>query len=277
MTVTNSMANEVASVSAIIPCYNSVSTLERAVSSVAKQTLRPAELVLVDDGSTDSTVDLMYELQKKYGIDWLHIIELGADLGVSTARNTGWEKASQKYVAFLDSDDSWHSRKIEIQYKFMSQNQKVIMSGTGFNIINEKNKEAVLDERFETKEWFPKKLIFKNPFVTPGVMIRADINERFQAGRSDMDDHLLWLEIAFNHGSVTGIKLPLASLYKAQWGEGGLASRLWTMEKGELKNYWYLRATKRISVLSALALSFFSLAKFGRRLFIRHVLNRSSG
>jgi len=286
MTKSNSMLDETievdstpemtASVSAIIPCYNSVKTLERAVKSVAEQILRPAEIILVDDGSTDSTVEFMYELQKKYGEDWIHIIELGADLGVSTARNSGWEKASQDYVAFLDSDDSWHSKKIEIQYNFMIKNQNIIMTGTGFDILKGEFNEILIGDNFDTKEWKPNRLILKNPFVTPGVMIRSDITERFQAGRSDMDDHLLWLEIAFNYGFVVQIQLPLACLFKSSWGEGGLGSRLWTMEKGELKNYWYLQSTGRISILKASGLSCFSLIKFGRRLFIRHVLNHSS-
>jgi glycosyltransferase involved in cell wall biosynthesis len=277
VSATDSLANETASVSVIIPCYNSIKTLERAVKSVAEQTLRPGELILVDDGSTDSTVEFMHLLKNKYGKDWICIIELGADLGVSTARNSGWEKASNKFVAFLDSDDSWHSNKIEIQYSYMEENPQVVMTGHRFEIINEEAIQPNLKLKFDTKVWFPSKLILTNPFVTPSVMISASIPERFQAGRSDMDDHLLWLEIAFNYGSVTEIMLPLAALYKPQWGAGGLGSRLWIMEKGELKNYWYLRATKRISTLNALGLSCFSLAKFSRRLFIRYILNRTSG
>ncbi len=158
----------------------------------------------------------------------------------------------------------------------MIKNENIVMSGTGFDILTEDDSEPFIDAEFEIKEWSPKKMLLKNPFVTPGVMIRADIKERFQDGRSDMDDHLLWLEIAFNHGFVSEIKLPLAILFKAQWGEGGLGSRLWIMEKGELKNYWYLRQNNKISMLAALGLSFFSLIKFIRRLYIRYILKRSS-
>ena len=91
---------EYASVSTIIPCYKSTETLERAVVSVWNQTLRPKELILVDDGSPDdgATVALMHELQNKYGKDWITIIDLGADLGVSTARNSGWEKVKRTWV-----------------------------------------------------------------------------------------------------------------------------------------------------------------------------------
>ena len=126
--------NVTAPVSVIVPCYNCVKTLERAVQSVARQTLRPTELVLVDDGSTDSTVKHMRELQNMFGEDWIHIIELGEDLGVSTARNTGWSHATQKYVAFLDSDDAWHKEKIKIQYSVMEKHPNFIMSGHHYRV-----------------------------------------------------------------------------------------------------------------------------------------------
>jgi len=266
-----------ANVSVVIPCFNSLKTLERAVESVFNQTLCPNELILVDDGSTDKTVELMYNLKGKYSNFSIIIIELGADLGVSTARNSGWDKSTQNYIAFLDSDDSWHKDKINIQYNFMEINKNIVMTGTNFNIILSDNENTVVyDERYEVISWTGDELLWKNHFVTPGVMIRSNIKERFQNGRSDMDDHLLWLEIAFNYGVVSMINLPLVFLHKPQWGNEGLASNLWAMEKGELKNYQYLLSTGRISIFKFLFFNIFSIMKFNRRLFIKYILKGTS-
>jgi glycosyltransferase involved in cell wall biosynthesis len=267
---------EYASVSTIIPCYKSTETLERAVVSVWNQTLRPKELILVDDGSPDdgATVALMHELQNKYGKDWITIIDLGADLGVSTARNSGWEKATQKYVAFLDSDDAWHLEKIAIQYNLMEENCQYVMSGHHFEILGEESSAPVLDAGYTTEEFSFKKQLFKNQFVAPSVMVRSNSKIRFQAGRSDMDDHLLWLELASEYGPGLKINLPLAFLFKGQWGVSGLSSRLWIMEKGNLKNFLHLYATKKIGLSLCCIMIVQSLARFTRRLFIHYIGKR---
>ena len=267
---------EHASVSAIIPCYNSTKTLERAVVSVWEQILRPKELILVDDGSTDNgkTVGLMYHLRKKYGKDWIIIIELGADLGVSTARNTGWENATQKYVAFLDSDDAWHLEKILIQYRLMEDNPHYVMSGHDYEIIRDPMDISKLKGNYTVKDYSFNRMLLKNLIVTPSMMICRDSKIKFQLNRNDYEDHLLWLEVANTYGPALKIDLPLTFLFKSEWGEGGLNSRHWIMEKGRMKNYLYLYKMKIIGfpIFSILMLLLpFRLLK---RLFTQYIVRR---
>jgi glycosyltransferase involved in cell wall biosynthesis len=269
----NFYPNETAPVSVIIPCYNSEKTLGRAVKSVARQTLRPAELVLVDDGSTDSTVKCMCELQKLFGKDWIIIIELGEDLGVSTARNTGWNYATQKYVAFLDSDDAWHQEKIKIQYTTMENNPRHIMSGHDYKIVKEPFQSYDLPIDYKIEEYSFIRQLFKNYFVTPSVMILRDSRIKFQAGRSDMDDHLLLLELAYEYGPALKIDLPLTFLFKKEWGVSGLSSRLWVMEKGNLKNFIYLYKKKIINLPLCLIMLVLSLLRYQRRLLIKYIFS----
>jgi glycosyltransferase involved in cell wall biosynthesis len=63
----------------------------------------------------------------RYGSDWLKIISLKRNGGASIARNIGWEQSTHDYVAFLDADDAWHPRKIEIQYTWMQNHQEVAL------------------------------------------------------------------------------------------------------------------------------------------------------
>lgn len=94
-------------ISVVIPSYNRRHTLERALRSVFLQSSKVDEVILVDDGSTDASAELV--AHKFPGVKILR----QANLGVSAARNRGIEAAQFEWIALLDSDDSWHAHKIE--------------------------------------------------------------------------------------------------------------------------------------------------------------------
>ena len=108
------MMKQPAKVSVIIPCYNCALTLQRAFNSVLSQTVQPAEILLIDDKSTDNTLEIIKQSIVAFPLK-IKIIELTVNQGAANARNAGWEVATQPYIAFLDSDDTWHPKKIEIQ------------------------------------------------------------------------------------------------------------------------------------------------------------------
>jgi glycosyltransferase involved in cell wall biosynthesis len=98
-----------ASVSVVIPTYNRVKLLERALASVLGQTRPADEIIIVDDGSTDNTVSTLKSLHPE-----VKFIQQD-NLGVSAARNTGISAARHDWIALLDSDDVWHKHKLERQ------------------------------------------------------------------------------------------------------------------------------------------------------------------
>lgn len=98
-------------VSVVIPTFNRRKFVVSAVQSVLAQTHKPIEIIVVDDGSTDGTVN---ELQATFG-DEVRVVALPTNVGRSVARNTGWELAQGELVAFLDADDIWLPQKIEKQ------------------------------------------------------------------------------------------------------------------------------------------------------------------
>jgi len=97
------------SISVVIPTYNRVALLERALGSVLAQTLSADEIIVVDDGSTDGTVSM---LKSRY--PEVNFIEQD-NQGVSAARNAGIKTANHSWIALLDSDDVWHANKLERQ------------------------------------------------------------------------------------------------------------------------------------------------------------------
>lgn len=95
-------------VTVIIPTYNRAEILPRAIDSVLEQTFEEFELLVVDDGSNDGTLSVL----DTYEDERLRVITHGTNRGANVARNTGIEHANGDFIAFLDSDDTWHPEKL---------------------------------------------------------------------------------------------------------------------------------------------------------------------
>ncbi len=115
-------------VSVVIPTYNRAKFLERAIFSVEKQTVRCLEIIVVDDGSTDNSADILKNLQLSLSTQIK--IYNGVNKGPAAARNYGIEKTSGEYIAFLDSDDHWNKKKIAMQYDALCKNPQFSISHT---------------------------------------------------------------------------------------------------------------------------------------------------
>ena len=117
-----------APVSVVIPCFRCAKTIERAVRSVARQTMPPTRVYLVDDASQDETVSVLEGLKSKYPVGWIEVLSLETNSGPAKARKAGWERASTPFVAFLDSDDTWLPEKVGQQYSWMIRNEEASLS-----------------------------------------------------------------------------------------------------------------------------------------------------
>jgi len=152
MTMTdNLISSALAPVSVVIPCYDCGDTIERAVKSVVDQSRRPAELILVLDGPNDSLLKTLEALRSRYGEDWIRIVALDSNSGPSAARNTGWDVSSQHYIAFLDADDAWHLRKIEIQLDYMETHRGISLTGHRCRLLGTTKAPASIPEQYRVK------------------------------------------------------------------------------------------------------------------------------
>lgn len=112
-------------VSVIIPTFNRAWAVERAVDSVLDQDYRPFELIVVDDGSTDQTAEIL----ARYGNQLTVVCQ--ENRGVSAARNAGIARAEGDLIAFLDSDDFWRPKKLTVQVDFFTSNPDALICQTG--------------------------------------------------------------------------------------------------------------------------------------------------
>lgn len=270
----------VAPVSVVIPCYRCTETIERAVASIARQTLAPEEVLLAEDCSDDEriTMDLLYRLQQKYrdSIN-LKIISLEKNGGPAVARNAGWDAAAQPYVAFLDADDEWHPEKLNIQYEYMRRNPNVAVTGHQYIVLLNGKLALHALSVLSYKKIRPLSLLFKNCFPTSSVMLKNKVPFRFTTGKRYCEDFYLWQQLALAGFPIVRIEAPLVHYYKELYGEEGLSGQLWKMEKGELSNFLALYRAGSINGLMFIAATVFSIAKHVKRLLVASMLSRTSG
>jgi len=253
------------SVSVVVPCYRCARTLPRAILSVAGQTLRPLEILVVDDASRDESPEAIELERATLGRDPVRLITLDVNRGASSARNAGWDAARGDFVAFLDADDEWHPRKLELQYAFMLQHPDLVVSGHAHAFATP---PEIPDGALRWRMLTCRELLWRNRFVTPSAMVRRDAPLRFRDGQRHMEDHLLWASIACSGGRIAFIDAPLAILHKAQFGAGGLSGQLLAMERAELGNYRLLWAHGAFPAWQLPIFWLWSWARFVRRLML---------
>jgi len=125
-------------VSIITPTYNAARFIGETIESILQQSFKNFELIIVDDCSTDHTEKVVKEYMEKD--KRIKFYKLEKNSGAAIVRNTALEKAKGRYVAFLDSDDTWYPEKLEKQLQFMSEN-KYGFSFTSYELMNEEGRK----------------------------------------------------------------------------------------------------------------------------------------
>lgn len=258
------MSGQPLPVSAVIPCFRCGATIRRAVESALAQTRPPAEIIVVDDASGDGSLDALAGLA---GAAPVVRLTLPTNRGPASARNAGWAAAGQPYLAFLDADDAWHPRKLELQYQWMKAHPESVL--TGHTVIDaagkDKARELVLGRAVEVGA---ARLLVSNRFQTTSAMLQRGVAQRFADGKRYCEDYLLWLEIVLAGGRAHYLDIPLAWRFKPVYGTTGASGRLWDMERGELDALARVRRAGLLSALGYGAAAAWSFAKFVRRFML---------
>lgn len=254
---------ERADVIVIIPCYRCADTVARAVESVINQTLIPLGIILIDDGNDDESLQVLRNLQIEYGVDLISIISFEKNLGVSAARNAGWDRATSTYVAFLDADDIWHPKKIELQYIWMKDHPEVAICGHKSVMVDPEDfPEMTQIHHKPLVSMIPvQRLLMSNPFSTPSIVLKRDLPYRFDCAQHYTEDFLLIMQIGTDGNIVARIEEDLAYIFKRP-GKTGASRYIWKMRVGDLLNYYKLWQSKRINVIQFCTLGLHSLLKF---------------
>ena len=138
-------------ITVVIPAYNAAAFIHDALDSVKRQTVPPSEIIVVDDGSTDSTSILVAQWIRIHGADISSPVRLvnQENQGVATARNLGIARASSTWIALLDADDIWEANHIEQLLAAVGLNS----SAVGAYGAGRLTKDGVLNERLYDDFW----------------------------------------------------------------------------------------------------------------------------
>ena len=123
-------------VSIIVPVYNAEKFIEHTIDCVRKQTYTNWELLLIEDSSTDNTLQVMTDLVKNLADDRIYIARQEGDGGAAGARNKGLALAKGRYITYLDADDYWVNNKLERELDFLIEKQAGFVF-TGYEFADE--------------------------------------------------------------------------------------------------------------------------------------------
>lgn len=215
-------------VSVIIPTYNSGPLVVEAVESVLAQTLPAAEVIVVDDGSTDDTPDRM----QRFGSRVLYIRQ--ANARVAAARNTGLARATGEAIAFLDADDVWHRRKLERQVATLRRHAGIGLLATDLTPWPGPLAEDCELLAGNIDELPLDRLLVFNPLATSSILVRREVIDR--AGPFDTDlfgpeDYDLWIRCT-RIAATAVLRMPLTGYRDTT---GSLSKQAETMRRGLLR------------------------------------------
>lgn len=251
---------DIADVSVVIPTYNSSSTLSRALTSVASQTQKVREIIISDDASDENEIERLERIVSDLSsiLPTTFILKNSENNGAAAARNIGWANSQGLFVAFLDSDDAWHSKKIETQYALMHKQNAEISA----HLYVECDK--MYPKRAKTIRYSFRNFLIRNRVSTPTVMVLRDIPERFTKEKRYSEDYLLWLQIA-NRTPFLFIQSELARGFKKAYGDAGLSANMENMFLGQVDTYRRIHQSGMISTISLGGLLLWSALRYVRR------------
>lgn len=186
-------------ISIILPTYNGDNQIDRAISSVQEQSFQDWELIVVIDGSTDTTCERVSKMATEDSR--IIIVNNVENQGIQKTLNIGLQKARGKYIARIDDDDEWVDiYKLQKQFDFLESHPEYVLVGTGLVLVDKQKKEL-------TRYLFPgsdyeirNKILSQNCFAHPTIMFRRNALNLLDGYSEDekykhVEDYELWLRM----------------------------------------------------------------------------------
>lgn len=192
-------------ISIIMPVYNAEKTIARAIKSVISQTYNDLELIITDDNSTDNSKSI---IEKHIELDSrITILTNNNGKGAFSARNNSIKYASGDYISFLDSDDSWHPKKLELQIEAMNKNNCFASHSSYYRVDKFGNKVSLVKPKENVTY---KDMLTHNHIGNLTGIYNAKVLGKFYQKNMGHEDYEMWLRILKKTDSI-GVLEPLAS------------------------------------------------------------------
>jgi glycosyltransferase involved in cell wall biosynthesis len=191
-------------VSVILPVYNAAEFIKDSVFSILNQTYRNIELIVINDGSTDNSVEIIQSFNDKR----IKIISHKSNKGIVDSINEGIEYSNGQYIARMDADDICHFNRIHLQVLYFQKNNKTDILGT---YTNQKTNILYHTKNLSSDE-IKARLLFDNILCHPTIMFKKDLffkkGIRYDKNFIHAEDYALWLELIDSaHFSILPVSL----------------------------------------------------------------------
>jgi len=268
-------------VSVIMPCYNGEKFISNAIESVLNQTYQNWELIVVDDGSTDNSKDII----RKYTTinNKITLTEHKCNKGIAKTKNAGIANARGKYIAFLDQDDIWLNSKLELQlerFEIGSDNIGVVCTGMIFTDTNMKPINIFRGFKDEDQKTLIKNLYLKPTNSSSIMMVNKEYFEHIGTFNEELigwDDYELLVRLA----TISQIKYIREPLVKKRIHKNN-AQRLSAVQNETEKVfskilvlYPFLKKYKNIKESNRLYANSIKLFEQGDRILAYNILKKS--
>jgi glycosyltransferase involved in cell wall biosynthesis len=271
-------------ISVVIPAYNATAYIERAIRSVLAQSRPADEIIVVDDGSTDNTAEIVRRFA-----DAVKLIGQ-ANAGVSAARNVGIRAAVGDWIAFLDADDEWLPEYLQAQAELLSRNPHLVWSAANYMTSYAGRQAAEIPPAFVEKllrgknyfdDYFP---AYTQGFIGCSDTMLIRKNVLLEAGLFPVqlrlaEDIDLWWRIAYRYPQIGFLPQPLA-IYHLGTPESGSKRRIDVSVYGdfirrhlELSDHYHRRTAFEPAVQKMLGLWIRGMLFDARREDIRRLLS----
>lgn len=244
-------------VSVIIPYYKAYETIERAVKSAINQTVKPKEIIVINDYSNTKEDD--EKLKEISQLDLVKVISLEQNVGCGNARNNGIPHATGDFLAFLDSDDSWLPEKLEVQLKVMEQTKAYFSAHQSAQF---EDFVPQVNNHFTVKPIYLLPILLKNMIPVRSVMMKNDGQYKFKEKMRYVEDLMMWGDLLGDHQKGVFINKVLCLSYKADFGDSGLTANLSKMHEGVHYVFRSLYRDKKINKPTFLFVSTFEDLKY---------------
>ena len=246
-------------VTVIMPAYNAERFIEEAIMSVVNQTLTDWELLVIDDGSSDGTRDVVARLSEND--ERIKLVINEENMGVAKTRNRGFGLANGKFVALLDSDDYWNSCFLEKMLARTKETDADIVY-CSYELVDEENKKVCSDFIVPERTTF-KESIVRSVITCSTVLLKAEIakNHSFPTNVYH-EDIALWFQLLRDGKTAMGVTDVLAA-YRQRANSRSAdkirsACRRWTIYRKHLKMPFFQ------SVITTVKYAYYGVKKFKR-------------
>lgn len=204
-------------VTVLMPVYNGGKYLKKAVDSILNQTFKEFELLIINDGSTDNSMEVLHS----YNDSRIRIVTNEQNLRLIKTLNKGIDLATGEYIARMDCDDIADPRRLEIQLKYMEKNPDVAVCGTGVKIIGQNRKPWQISG---SPDLIRNCLYVRSCMIHPSVMMRTEFlkqnNIYYDLNYLHAEDYELFQRISEKY-KVINLKAPLLNY---RWSETSVSS-----------------------------------------------------